>query len=429
MTLAEKSLQQVILDTNIAGKDGQHIKMIISSIAEALNVFHQCGWVHGDLKPNNIVRSDNRYKLIDFDASAFIQSGYAGLKYSSAYIAPEMIYRSRDGSYDIRVFDLSKKAEYDFIRADPSQDAWALGMIAYYLITGRHFFHVNAYDNIDGDDFKQLYDFDDSMKDAALAKITDPLGRNLVDQLLQKDPKKRARMDFVTLHPYLTNKMAPRLIGDPAEFDVFISYRVDSDAGHASMIYEILTASGMKVWWDKLCLESGKDWEEGFCNGLMKSCIFLPILSREAINSSTKPKCCFANLKKDSRCDNVLLEHKLALDLSERGLIEFIFPVMIGDLNSNSEHGEPSYGNYFANGCHPNTQPSDDDCTIDAVTVKLCEHLDRMSLGSMRVEDFTWKNSLNQITKRQGFFVEGKKSKAFQGIVGPIKSMLAMKKV
>ena len=62
-------------------------------------------------------------------------------------------------------------------------------------------------------------------------------------------------------HPFLTGRKAARMIGESAEFDVFISYRVQSDLEHAEMIYDKLTAAGLKVWWDKKSLAPGVPWQ------------------------------------------------------------------------------------------------------------------------------------------------------------------------
>ena len=45
------------------------------------------------------------------------------------------------------------------------------------------------------------------------------------------------------------------------EFDVFISYRVQSDLDHAEIIYDKLTAAGLRVWWDKKSLAPGVPWQ------------------------------------------------------------------------------------------------------------------------------------------------------------------------
>jgi hypothetical protein len=106
-------------------------------------------------------------------------------------------------------------------------------------------------------------------------------------------------------------------------------------------------------------LQPGVSWEAGFCDGLANSRIFMPILSRQAINSPTVPHQNITNLTQDSKCDNVLLEYLLSLELSERGLIEKIYPVMIGDLELPAHHATGSarpseikkvYRNYFSSG-------------------------------------------------------------------------------
>ena len=98
--------------------------------------------------------------------------------------------------------------------------------------------------------------------------------------------------------------------GDKALYDVFLSYRVWCDAPFVEALYALLTAAGLRVYWDKECLEGGKPWEKGFCNGLVNSRAFVPVLSSRALGST-------ASLKSDSRCDNVILEHRLALELRE----------------------------------------------------------------------------------------------------------------
>ena len=92
-------------------------------------------------------------------------------------------------------------------------------------------------------------------------EITNLEARNLVAQMLTKDPMKRPRMSQVLAHPFLTGRKAPRMLGESAEFDVFISYRVQSDLDHAEMIFDKLTAAGLRVWWDKKSLAPGVPWQ------------------------------------------------------------------------------------------------------------------------------------------------------------------------
>ncbi len=93
-----------------------------------------------------------------------------------------------------------------------------------------------------------------------LEKIEDPLARNMVSQLLSWDPTSRPSMAQIMMHPFITGHAVARMIGETAQFDVFLSYRVASDSPHASLLYDLLTAEGLNVWWDKKCLLAGEDW-------------------------------------------------------------------------------------------------------------------------------------------------------------------------
>jgi hypothetical protein len=84
------------------------------------------------------------------------------------------------------------------------------------------------------------------------------LARNLVAQMLNNDAAKRPNMNQVMAHPFFTGKTAARMVGEDAEFDVFLSYRVASEAKTVEVVYDALTAAGIKVWWDKLCLKAGE---------------------------------------------------------------------------------------------------------------------------------------------------------------------------
>ena len=183
--------------------------------------------------------------------------------------------------------------------------------------------------------------------------MVDKSARNLLAQMLHKDPLHRPSLARVLAHPFLSGKKVARLVGENPTYDVFLSYRVASDAHHVERLYKLLTSQGFKVYWDKLCLLPGVDWEQGFCEGLVSSRAFVPLLSRDAINHPEKDWQNFSKLRADSRCDNVFLEHRLAVELQGLGLIEKIFPVFVG----NFDESKGVYGNYFGGGCHP-TLPS-----------------------------------------------------------------------
>ena len=219
-------------------------------------------------------------------------------------------------------------------------------------------------------------------------------------------------------HPFLSGKVPTRLIGSSPPFEVFLSYRVAADAKKVEMFYNSLTAAGKKVWWDKKCLLNGMPWEEGFCKGLINSRAFVCLISADAINHSTNTRSSFTKLTKDSPCDNVLLEHQVALELRDQGMLEYIFPVFIGSENAS----DPTKVDRFD---FSNLAGLSNTVVVDAVLEKMREHMDREALGSPLHPQRTVKQTMDAITANQGGFMEGDIQTSVDSITQGIVDMLS----
>ena len=115
----------------------------------------------------------------------------------------------------------------------------------------------------------------------------------------------------------------------------------------------------------------------------------------------------FADLNEHSRCDNVLLEYRMAQELRSAGFIEKIFPLMIGDrvdivIDNNQYY---SYNDYLQNGCHPAVTPM---CSVQSVENKLRTHFDNTALGAPLLSERSVNNILSDIISNQGGFIKGK---------------------
>eukprot|EP00985_Skeletonema_marinoi_P021644 scaffold13386_cov154-Skeletonema_marinoi.AAC.1 len=163
------------------------VRVILRKVFKAVEHLHGQKLMHGDIKMLNIVRFriDSKLRIIDLDASAGIMSvceeeekkTFAGAKFSSAILPPEMIERIEPG--DVEAFkkywkvendnDLDKKVApkiykdqgiekghyvvksfrtgldgkpvyeglpYELERASESIDLWSLGVLAFTLLTG-----------------------------------------------------------------------------------------------------------------------------------------------------------------------------------------------------------------------------------------------------------------------------------------------------
>lgn len=70
--------------------------------------------------------------------------------------------------------------------------------------------------------------------------------------------------------------------------DVFISYS-RTDSAIATNLYNALTAKGLKVWYDSNSIEKAEDWEVAISNGIRKTRLFVPILSKNIEQESLIP--------------------------------------------------------------------------------------------------------------------------------------------
>jgi serine/threonine protein kinase len=127
--LQGRTLDSVVREAHGAGVRREAALPIIRGIAEGLAYAHRKRIVHSDLKPGNVfITDDGTAKILDFGIARAVPTAVAGEQkdvfdagslgaYTEAYATDEMI---------------------DGVDPHPADDMYALGIIAYELITGLH---------------------------------------------------------------------------------------------------------------------------------------------------------------------------------------------------------------------------------------------------------------------------------------------------
>ncbi|MEV6199021.1 serine/threonine-protein kinase [Streptomyces sp. NPDC051771] len=99
---------------------------LLAQICEGLHQLHHAGWVHGDLKPANVLlMDDGSVRLADFNMAAEMEGthAYAPAFATPDYAPPELLWP-----------ELTERGT--LIR--PTSDIWAFGVLAHQVLTGCH---------------------------------------------------------------------------------------------------------------------------------------------------------------------------------------------------------------------------------------------------------------------------------------------------
>jgi serine/threonine protein kinase len=122
MELASCSLRSLLARAASPGGPLPHGDQILARVCRALAHLHGRGWVHGDLKPGNVLMMpDGRARLSDFGRATPVQGVRAVTSSFSVDLAPPEWWAERapGGS-----------------EAHPADDMWAFGLLAHQVVTG-----------------------------------------------------------------------------------------------------------------------------------------------------------------------------------------------------------------------------------------------------------------------------------------------------
>ena len=171
----------------------QDAALVFRDLLQGVACLHACDIVHRDIKPENVLCSGKtfplRVKLADFGLADFVLETQFGDKctngaYGTPYFCAPCIVTGKP--YTTAV------------------DMWSCGIILYNMLSGRLPF--------DGPNIKEVlrrvqngrYDFPDLQW-----RHISPGAKNLIDGLLQYDPKKRLTAEKALEHPWIVSTTLP----------------------------------------------------------------------------------------------------------------------------------------------------------------------------------------------------------------------------
>ncbi|WP_245697151.1 protein kinase domain-containing protein [Streptomyces phaeochromogenes] len=101
-----------------------HGPALLAQVCEGLHQLHHAGWVHGDLKPANVLlMKDGSARLADFNMAAEMEGthAYAPAFATPDYTAPELLWS-----------EVSERGT----QIRPTADIWSFGVLAHLVLTG-----------------------------------------------------------------------------------------------------------------------------------------------------------------------------------------------------------------------------------------------------------------------------------------------------
>ncbi|MEU9782868.1 protein kinase [Streptomyces phaeochromogenes] len=101
-----------------------HGPALLAQVCEGLHQLHHAGWVHGDLKPANVLlMKDGSARLGDFNMAAEMEGthAYAPAFATPDYTAPELLWS-----------EVSERGT----QIRPTADIWSFGVLAHLVLTG-----------------------------------------------------------------------------------------------------------------------------------------------------------------------------------------------------------------------------------------------------------------------------------------------------
>jgi serine/threonine-protein kinase len=176
----------------IIGQGPASMQLVLSvgiQIADGLSAAHDLGIFHRDLKPANVMLTDGGLvKILDFGLARRLAREDAEFDPSRAY--PPRAGGPAKATYTARGGTIAYMAPEQFVTGQSSvqSDIWALGIILYELVSGRH-----PFARPDGDEFQSIraIQYADPLSFKECCADVPPELESVIFRCLEKTPQER----------------------------------------------------------------------------------------------------------------------------------------------------------------------------------------------------------------------------------------------
>jgi serine/threonine protein kinase len=264
------------------GMELTRVANIVRQVSQAVGAAHEKGVYHRDIKPPNIMlqrlgAGDEHVKLIDFGIATVKDSQTASSKEITKaagtveYMAPEQLMG----------------------RPSAASDIYALGVVAYEMVTGERPFHPDSpYELLElqraGVKVKPA-DLRPDLPDAAEAVILKALSFDPNDRYTRATDFGEALADELT-SPRMPSRTvtlpSPESLAEPAETQLVLLYKRDSqpDEQLLSLLETQLVAQGYRLFIDRH-LKIGIEWAKEIERQLRSADAVIVLLSAASVSS------------------------------------------------------------------------------------------------------------------------------------------------
>ncbi|KAG7361395.1 serine/threonine protein kinase [Nitzschia inconspicua] len=179
---------------------------LVREVGSALAFLHGIGLVHGDLKPENLMcttanLTDAVTKIVDFGCAEVIDPK------SPFYDADEKHSVTNTPGYSPpEVLDNSRKCT----KLEPSVDMFAVGVIIYIILTGMHPFDLSGESTEKEMSDRVRNKQAPPLRNSTITEHLSPSAIDLIERLIQWNPKKRMTAQEMLEHPWVRGVTATK---------------------------------------------------------------------------------------------------------------------------------------------------------------------------------------------------------------------------